>query len=388
MARSMIKRRQEADRARIEAYEATLRTVSSEARPAPDFAQALKEAKRGFVNDIIRDSASWHPKMKTRNEARLRLAAARHLFARYTVPAPLERIWLDSDGLSEEEVRLRKSWYVIVARGGSLYKEGAKQWLTRKEVHCFLNPPGDLGFEEAVWHAVARSYTEDTGVALRIARSKVARGRRREFDFWREVARFFAVNPLPIEEIDDLCDLLADRRRRDAKFTLKGRTLGSLRRQMHEWHRDVAVIARIEAARRRAEAAALRTGARLDASRGGRWAGSQLTNWSWHPSAKDSRKPREEYAVTQLRSAEDLVFESRAMQHCVWTYASRCIAGRASIWSLRRTAEGATKRLLTIELDGQNRAVQIRGFANRLAHADERKVLERWGKARGVTLRC
>ena len=41
---------------------------------------------------------------------------------------------------------------------------------------------------------------------------------------------------------------------------------------------------------------------------------------------------------------------------------------------------------LTIELDAQNRTVQVRGFANRLAHADERKILERWAKARGVWL--
>ena len=92
MARSMIKRRQEVERERIEAYQATLRTVSSEARPAPDFAKALKEAKRGFVNDVIRDCASWRPKMKSRDAARLRLAAARHLFARYPVPSPLEKI--------------------------------------------------------------------------------------------------------------------------------------------------------------------------------------------------------------------------------------------------------------------------------------------------------
>ena len=33
------------------------------------------------------------------------------------------------------------------------------------------------------------------------------------------------------------------------------------------------------------------------------------------------------------------------------------------------------------------RAVQVRGFANRLAHADERNVLERWARARGIALR-
>jgi hypothetical protein len=31
--------------------------------------------------------------------------------------------------------------------------------------------------------------------------------------------------------------------------------------------------------------------------------------------------------------------------------------------------------------------VQVRGFANRLARADEQQVLERWAKARGIALR-
>ncbi|OWK21395.1 hypothetical protein AJ88_23045 [Mesorhizobium amorphae CCBAU 01583] len=40
--------------------------------------------------------------------------------------------------------------------------------------------------------------------------------------------------------------------------------------------------------------------------------------------------------------------------------------------------------MLTIELDPQNRAVQVRGFSNRVALPDERKIIERWAKARSV----
>ena len=126
------------------------------ARPAPDFEQALHEAKRGFEGDIIRDAWAWRPQLKTRDPARLRLAAARYLFARYALPAHLEAVWLDTDGLGDDEISLRKRWYVTVAGGGSLYKAGADEWLSRKEVHWFLNPPGELGFD--VLHGIpARS---------------------------------------------------------------------------------------------------------------------------------------------------------------------------------------------------------------------------------------
>ncbi len=383
MPRSLIQRRQDAQRERIEAYEATLRRVSSAARPAPDFERAIREAAEGFGGEAIRDGYAWRPKLKTRDPGRLRLAAARHLFARYPVPASLERIWIDQQELGRDEVRLRKQWYIVAARGGSLYKAGASAWLSRKEVHWFLNPPGEMGFDEALWQAIARSHTDDLGVAMRIARSKIARTPRAEFGFWREAARFFCANPTTVEEIDDVADFLADRRARGG-YSLRGRTLGSLRRQMHEWHRDLEAVERIEAARRRAEAA--RAGPSAQSPLGGRWAGSALQDWSWKPSAREAHGQREEYLVVQLNTAAELVAESSAMHHCVSSYAGKCINGYASIWSLRKRRPGGVDRMLTIELDRQHRAVQVRGFANRLARPDEQAVLARWAKARGIAL--
>ncbi len=102
------------------------------ARPAPDFDRAIEEAHRGF-GMAVRDRRSWRPQLKTRDPARLRLAAARHLFALYPVPAALEAIWLDSSGLDAGEIKLRKAWYIAAAGGNSLYKAGANAWLSRKE---------------------------------------------------------------------------------------------------------------------------------------------------------------------------------------------------------------------------------------------------------------
>lgn len=385
MARSMIRRRQEAERQRIEAYEISLRRVSAAARPPPDFETALKEAKRGFESDIVRDAWAWRPQLKTRDAARLRLAAARHLFACYAVPAHLEAVWLDAEGLDAEELRLRKRWYIVAAGGGSLYKAGASAWLTRKEVHAFLNPPGALGFDEAFWVAIARGYSDDLGQALKIARSRIARTPRSELGFWREVARFFSANLAPLETIDDLCDYIAAARRRDAGFSLKGRTLASLTRLMQDWHRQLAAVARIEAMQRRAQQAAGPRTAGAQA-RGGSWPGSPLADWEWRPTAKEAKTRGERFVLVQLNTASELVSESAAMHHCVSSYAAKCIAGYASIWALRRLALGKTERMLTIELDRQHRAVQVRGFANRVATPEERKILERWAKARGVVL--
>src|SRR5215831_15327419 len=247
MARSLIQRRQEAERARVEAYEVSLRGVSQPARPAPSFHKAIHEAKRGFEADILRDAYAWRPQMKSRDAARLRLAAARYLFARYAVAEHLEQIWIDSSGLEPNEIKLRKRWYIVAAGGGSLYRERAGQWLSRREVHAFLNPLARLDFEAAVWQAIARSYSNDPGVVLRIARSRIAQTPRAELGFWREVVRFFCAHPTTVEEMDDFRDYLADCHRCIPEFSLKGRTLASLRRQMHEWHRDLEAISRSEA---------------------------------------------------------------------------------------------------------------------------------------------
>jgi hypothetical protein len=244
MARSLIQRRQEAERARVEAYEASLRRVSQPARPAPSFHRAIEEAKRGFEAAILRDAGAWRPQMKTRDAARLRLAAAHHLFARYAVAEHLEQVWMDCSGLEPDEIVLRKRWYVVAAGGGSLYKEGAGAWLSRKEVHAFLNPPPRLAFEAGIWRAIARSYSNDPAVVLRIARSRIAQTPRAELGFWREVVHFFCAHPTTVEEMDDLRDYIADCHRRNPEFGLKGRTLASLGRQMREWHRDLEAIER------------------------------------------------------------------------------------------------------------------------------------------------
>ncbi|MFO0993522.1 MAG: PcfJ domain-containing protein [Hyphomicrobiales bacterium] len=296
----------------------------------------------------------------------------------------MEQIWMDCGGLDADEITLRKRWYIVVAGGGSLYNAGAGAWLSRKEVHAFLNPPSRLGFDAAIWQAIARSYSNGSATALRIARSRIVRTPRGELGFWREVARFFCAHPTSVEDMNDLGDYLADCRGRDRDFALKGRTLASLGRQMREWHRDLEAIHRIGVAR----------GGNLARGRGRvlaqeppgdiSWKGAPIADWSWSPATKDRCK--REYLVVQLRTAADLVAETRAMRHCVASYAQKCIAGHASIWSLRCRVAGHMDRRLTIELDRQHRAIQIRGFANRAPLAEERTLLERWAKARGIDL--
>jgi len=361
MAPSRIQLRHEAQRQRIERYEASLRTAR--APQTLDIDAIVRDVAKGFRPHALRDPDSWQARLKTRNRGRIALAAARYIFAAFPVPAHLEHIWLDRDGLAEVMVQRRKQWYIAAAQGGSLYKSCTKAFLSRKETHVFLNPPVPLGFQEALWHAVARSFTDDLGIALRIARSKIARSDLEGEPFWREAARFFCVHPAPLSEIDDFCDYFTARLQADRSYSLKGRTLTSLRGQMAAWHRELTHL------RRMGE---------------GRWTGCALPDWQLVPVEAGAPFRGMTLSIIQIKTARDLAAEGSAMHHCVYTYQQRCISGASSIWSLRRKDKCGMERMLTMEMNAQRQLVQIRGFANRPARPEEVAILRRWAAENGL----
>jgi hypothetical protein len=53
---------------------------------------------------------------------------------------------------------------------------------------------------------------------------------------------------------------------------------------------------------------------------------------------------------------------------------------------LRRRVAGKLERVLTLEMSGDRRVIQIRGQANRRATTEEKAVLRVWAAERGVHL--
>jgi hypothetical protein len=90
------------------------------------------------------------------------------------------------------------------------------------------------------------------------------------------------------------------------------------------------------------------------------------------------------WSFAEIRSGEDLREEGSAMRHCVATYHGVIVAGRSSIWSMRK--DGV--RSLTIEVWNQHRAVvQVRGWQNRRATAEEQAVIDRWAESLSLVVR-
>lgn len=361
MSSKRIQQRQAAERERIARYDAVLK--QPRLAQGSCVAAIAREVLRGFNRHAIREVSDWPARIKTRDAGRIALALARHVFAIYPVPPHLERVWL-GEPLDPAERTRRKTWYIEVAQGRSLYRSCTSDVLSRKETHRFLAPPVSLSFREALWHAVARSYTDDLGLALRIARSKVARDA--VTPFWREVARFFCAHPTDLTEIDDLCDYLDARHARNAAYSLKGRTLGSLRAQMAQWHRDLARTRRVGE---------------------GQWDGSAIPDWSC--TVGERLRPHEQviWSVRQVKTGRELAEEGNRMHHCVYTYKQRCMSGACSIWSVRKRAYAGVERVLTLEMNASDEVVQIRGYANRAVRPDEASILRRWAQAHGIRIR-
>jgi hypothetical protein len=377
-------RLKEADRAAARsAVEAVLRKHvgrpdEAVAETFADFSLELRRAIDALRTHALRDPWEWRCRIKSRSQERRYLDLVRFCFARYRVAPHLENVWLADigddfvDAVAAVDARRPRrtdrpnlrAWYIVAAQGGSLYRAAARSYLTRLETHHFLNAPPEVeSAGHAFWYAFARAETDDRAAALRIARSKLA-----DFSaassFWKDVARTFARHALTVSEINDLVDFLRAAKAEDETFSLKGRSLGALRRRMEEWHR---------ALRKEREIC------------GGAWPGRPIPDAVYEAGSEQKRAI---WRFRQIKTGSDLFREGQRMRHCVASYRYACVAGSLSIWSL--TCEfplGVVNKAVTLEVRADGTIAQCRGFANRLPHANEVAMVKHWADDYGLTWR-
>jgi hypothetical protein len=328
------------------------------------------KALRGYA---LRAPEDWRCRIKSRSEERRFIDLVRFSFARYRVAAHLENAWIDefTDDLvdrvgelpytpASHRVDLRR-WYLVAAQGGSLYKKYTSAYLTKLETHHFLTAPDEVtSSQQALWYAVARAQTERCEIARRIGQSQLVRYSIAS-TWWKEVARFFARNPVPLHEMNDLIDYLRVAKAENAGMSLKGRSLHALQRRRGEWHR------------------ALR---KHNAIGGGSWAGRPIPDVDYEAG---SEKKKAVWRFRQIKTGNELFREGQRMHHCVASYKLLCMNEQVSIWSL--TTEfplGHINRGVTIEVRKDGAIVQCRGFANRLPYGNEVAAVKRWANEYGL----
>jgi hypothetical protein len=285
---------------------------------------------------------------------------AEHLLARFPMPRFMASVWL----AKREDSRLpQQDWYKRVGRGESMRRMDLPIRLTRTMAHRFLSAPSHFTAIEALRWAQVLGLGGSPALATAVLSTRLGRELEDE-TFWETVIRFFVNAPeLDLAHVGPIVDYLQHRRSpRSPEFSMKGRTPASMLRLVGEWHRELAraPVGRVA------------------------WSRSRLRELTWTERVvvrkeDEMRVEQRAWSIRELCSDKELRAEGRAMGHCVAMYASRCAAGRSSIWSMRFETPHEVRRILTIEVDmSRRRVVQARRRFNALPTEDERALVGRW----------
>jgi len=334
-----------------------------------DYSKALVKISK-YHELAIRPIEEWNP--STHNRDRQFASLVRWLFVQYEMPFFMDSVWWDNDS------RDFFFWYTKIGSGMSVYKVIKKEFnLTRKMSHWFMKAPRELSIRSALRWSQVLGFGGDERMAHTIIKSNLTNY---EFnEFWSSLVHLFARTPMmDVVQVDPIIDYVVHKRRENEDYSLKGRTIDSLLKKTDEWHRQLARIKKVQ---------------------GRSWVGIDLPNWQMTTGKKKESKTEEKtlekeqtlYEIKQITFGKELAAEGKAMRHCVYSYARACESGRLSIWTLRKSYWKRNiyieKRLLTIELNNQNKTiVQVRGFCNRFVNLEEIGILQKWATEYGLSL--
>ncbi|MDH5178321.1 MAG: PcfJ domain-containing protein [Gammaproteobacteria bacterium] len=322
----------------------------------------------------VRPISEWTP--NTHNAGRQFASLARHLFAKYPVPAFMDSAWQD--------VKLTEArWYIHLGEGKNIRAANdLPVRMTKKMAHYFTLAPDRYDVKSAFRWAQICALGGNKRIADAVVETRLVRDFRDD-EFWLSVLRFFIENPmLDTSHYHPIIDYIWNQKYEtrtvfiargvaqeegpeQPNFTMRGRTPESLLRQVDNWHTRLG-----------------------KATRHGKlqWVKSRVHDYQF-VEGTEKGKNLKTWLFRELLSSDELIDEGRKLGHCVATYASNCYSGNTSIWSLEMQDRTTKMKLLTIEVRNTNRTVyQIRGLRNRLATEREMAVIRRWIAERNLML--
>jgi hypothetical protein len=304
---------------------------------------------------------------------------AHHLLALYPVPAFMTSVWFD---LPSGEVLPQHSWYKHLGRGHNIRTALLPLRLTKAMAYRFTQAPHHYTAVAALRWAQVRGLGGGEALARLVVGTRLGMTLEHE-DFWESVLRFFVNHPsLELAQVGPIVDFLQHQKfewqegvspqgvfgkrpppRPD--YTMKGRTVASVLRQVQEWHGQL-----------------------------GQNTHQPCLSWRCSPFKSFRLVEGSEvlgnmrvWTITELLTSRALFLEGQAMRHCVAIYAERCARRQTSIWSMQLENQLGRHRVLTIEVDLLKRTVcQVRRKCNRLPQPVEREVMERWAAQEGLNV--
>lgn len=314
----------------------------------------------------IRPLATWRP--STHNVGRQYSQLARHLLARYEVPAFLELVL--HDWYCDET---RRSWFRHIGQGGSLRTApGLTIPLTKRMAHFALQAPDHSTVLRALRWGQVLAFGGSARLAEAVNRTGLGSTMESvEHEQWRQTVIRWLVNQPMLDpaHVGPIVAYALRRHRRERRFTMQGRTPQSILRLIQEWNEQQEVRDRERA--RGEEPIRNRYRYRelpLSGFAPGIWeTGRGAQRWIW--------------MIDEIRCNRDLIAEGREMRHCVATYEDSILQGTSSIWSMKVERPDGVQRAVTIEVCPRTRLiVECRGKCNRTPTTEERRILGRWAK--------
>jgi hypothetical protein len=318
---------------------------------------ALRDQKEEWIRPIEK----WRP--HSYSAERQFRALARHLLARYRVPAFMDKAWLRGDDLQRE-------WFKNIGLGENIRKQrGLPLPLTKMMAHYFLTAPEHYSIEGAFRWGQALALGADRRMADAIVHTRLSTSFV-DNEFWQGVIEFFARNPmLDPAQVGPIVDYIWNQKYgarsltghygygEQPNFSMKGRTVNSLLRQVELWHRELGKE---------------HPGPQLE------WRKSSIADFEFIEGSAEHNNMRI-WRITELLTSSKLADEGTHMRHCVVSYAHSCYSGYNSIWSLAIKTKDRIERLVTIEVRRETMTIiQVRGKFNRLAKLREREIIQRW----------
>jgi hypothetical protein len=254
---------------------------------------------------------------------------ARHLFAQYPVPAFMTSVWFE---FPPGEPLPYHRWYIHLGHGGSLRTLDLPLVFTKTMVHWFNQAPDHYKVKMAVRWAQVRGLGGDEKLAGAVAATRLGQPRLGQAleheDFWLTVLRFLVSHPrMDLAQVGPIVDFLQHQRfeHREVimggalrkvgppqpEYSMKGRTLRSLLRQVDDWHEELG--------RERIEAPL-------------RWSRSTIGEFELVEGSEHLNNVRR-WTITELLTNRELGAEGLALHHCVAIYARQCAKKQTSIWS-------------------------------------------------------
>ena len=313
--------------------------------------------------DLARHHASWQRPPRTwrpdsRHQTTQFHQLARHLLARYDVPAFMDIVWFLGDG---EQARTQQGWFVHIGTGGNIRTAThLPLHLTKRMAHHFLQAPPESTVGEALRWGQIIGQGGDPELVSAVVQSRLGRSFENE-EFWSTVISFLVrQRGLDLSWVSSIVDYLHHRKFEtqqipqpdgstrgapppEPNLSMKSRSLPKLLGQVGRWRGNVAAtpppFSRREAMRRR------RFGhfdyEDVDESTG------RTIRWTIH----------------ELTTPRSLAVEGEAMSHCAGDYRDRL--GQISVWSMQAQEGECIQRILTISIDIEKRLVtQVAGRFN------------------------